>query len=157
MSYLDIKPGKYITKATRGGFGKSGTGTAYVAIEFPIEQETIFWYGYLSPAAAPRTFETLATLGFREDLDVKDGQFGPEHLEDKQVEIVIELQPNPNKDNRLEPKVKWINNLGGGKFANSSVQEIFGSQNSLKSAMVAARARLKIPTPANKVEDDLPF
>lgn len=163
-----IQAGTYTAKAVGGRFGNSGQkGTPGIAITFKIKDSTdvITWVGWLSEKSVERTMDTLAMLGFREDLDVKNNEFGPEHLADKEVSIVVAMEPGYKDATKSFPKVQWINELGGAKYGGLS-----STGNAvppgLKGMLAAARARngLKQPSQAPVMqqqtltaEGDLPF
>ena len=160
--------GTYIAKAIGGSFGNSSQkGTPGVAITFQVKDSTdrVTWIGWMSEKTIERTMDTVAMLGFREDLDVKDNKFGPEHLADKEVEIVVEMEPSQKDPMKSYPKVAWVNELGGAKFGGLSSTGNAVPKN-LKAMLAAARARTgqKAPTSTAPMmqesitaDGDLPF
>lgn len=179
MSLKDVQAGKYTAKAVEGAWGKSKEkGTPMVAVRFAFDndgsQEHLWWTGYLTNTVCPsgktvseNTFETLALLGYNDEKALVNDDNGnpcftcPEHLEDKEVSITVEVEDYNGKP---QHKIKWINALGGSIIAGMPVAQVLGSLN-LKAEMAAARARLGAPkpkstTPAIKPEtktEELPF
>jgi hypothetical protein len=179
MGMKDITAGKYVAKAMEGAFGKIGANaTPCVGVRFEFERapgikENIWHVMYLTDKAIEYTMDTLAgTLGYNENKDLikkPDGNmmFDRSFLTDKEVEIVIEMEPDHKDPNKIYPRIKWVNELGGGsRFAGLSVTEVFGSIN-LKAAAAAARARKGQPKAApvadtrqaapQATEEDIPF
>lgn len=166
MSLKDVKPGSYRAKAVQGAWGESPekkTPLVGVQFEFQCEgrMETIWHTMYLTQTqlkdgstVAQKTFETLAKLGYDESKDlIKDEKgnpwFNKQHLADKEVEIVIEIEKGD--DGKSYHKVRWVNELGGARVAGLPVAQVLGNMN-LKSEMAAARARLGTSAPKPKTE-----
>lgn len=149
-----VTAGTYLAKAIGGKFGKAQTGTDGISVKFKLKDtdETIHWVGWLSPKAVERTMETLAMLGFREDLDCVEGACTQEHFADKEVELVIENEPSQD-GTKTYAKVKWVNELGGNKF--SGLASSSGMPKDLKAQLAAARARLGKTKPQAETPKDL--
>jgi hypothetical protein len=132
MGYKDIKAGKYLATAITIAFGESKEKkTPQVGIEFSFATdtgtETLWWVGYFSDKAKERSLDTLGIVGFNGDVD------NIAFDKTKQVEVVVEME---EYDNKLKPKIKWVNELGGQKFANVEVTQV-------KATMVALNVDLK--------------
>lgn len=91
--------------------GESSSGTPRIEVQFyvqtPVEShgQKIIWYGYLTPAAMPRTVEALRTMGWTGN-DLRNlSTIGANN-----VQIVIEGEEYQGK---TYAKVKWVNSLGG--------------------------------------------
>lgn len=186
MSLKDVKPGSYKAKAVGGGWGKIGEKqTPFVGVNFefqpePGRKEQINALLYLTntelkngQTVSQKTFETLAKLGYNEDKPLtQDSQGNPvftkDHLADKEMEIVIEIEPDQSTPPKMYHRVKWINEIGGSQVAGLPVQQVLGNLN-LKAEMAAARARLGAPKPSSvtqsapaqqqkfATESDIPF
>lgn len=175
MALKDIKPGKYKARAVEGAWSHVGPKeTPAVGIHFEFmhesKMESIWHIMYLTQTAlkdgstvASKTFNTLAMLGYDETqplVNDEDGnpRFYSQHLADKEVEIVIEHEPNPKDPTKHYTKVRWVNELGGNQMAGKSVQSVLGNT-SLQAEMAAARARVgaKKPQSEQPHNKDIPF
>ena len=129
MGLMDIKAGNKTAKVTGGRFIQARTGTVGIEVVFRFEEdgaeERLSWIGWLSQNAIDRTMETLTdVLGFNGNDEV----YGPAEVardpslrgvlkdpaafnKEKVVELVVELERNPNND-KLYPRVKWVNDPG---------------------------------------------
>lgn len=123
MGFKDIKSGTYLAYPVRGAIAQSKKGTDEVDIEFEFETtektiEHIWGRFYLSEMTKERTFQTLAICGMNDDKD-----FDPDAPARRrnQVQIVIEMEEYEEK---VSPRVKWVNQLGGKKFSNLAPTEI---------------------------------
>jgi hypothetical protein len=118
---MSHNPGKYLARIVDANLLKSAKNTPTVALMFEYyateggEIKKIAWFGSLNGGAREHTVNALVRCGFKGDslIEVKKG---PSMFEDVEYEIVIENQPNPNKNNKIEPRVKWINTKGGSGF-----------------------------------------
>jgi hypothetical protein len=160
-----VPAGTHLAKAIGGKFGKAKTGTDGVSVRFKLKDsdQTIHWVGWLSPKAAERTMDTLAMLGFNEDAPLVDEGYTPAHFADKEVEVVIEHEPNED-GTKTYAKVKWVNEVGGNKF--NGLASTGTMPKDLKAQLAAARARLGKSKPGPAVpeapstpvgEDEIPF
>lgn len=162
-------PGRHIVEVAAHQLGESGTGTAHIAVLFESpEGARITWYGYLSDAALERTIASLRILGFdpAEHNGMLDALHGTKLLVSRKAEIVVELE---TYNGETRPKVKWVNDVGGGmgkgmeadkakSFAASLRQKILSAQPPKPSAKPGpARAPAAVPAGAIDPDDDLPF
>jgi hypothetical protein len=165
MSLKDVEPGKYRARAVKGAWSKVGdkktpaVGVLYQFEREPGQVEEIWHVMYLTTTMCgngftvqENTFNTLiGTLGYDESVDLyidDNGNpfFGPAHLADKEVEIVIEMEADRNDPTKSYHRVRWVNELGGSRLAGLSVDEVMGNT-SIKAAAAAARARLGVKKP----------
>lgn len=143
MSWKDIKPGKHIAKATRARFDQSSQkGTVFIEVEFELNEtkENLRWRGFLTEKTIEKTMEVMALLDWNNDEN-----FGPGSINTaKDVQLVVELEPDANDPTKEYPRVRWVNDLSGGKFTGmepAALKEKLGGVN-LKAEMAAARQRL---------------
>ncbi len=177
MSYKDIQPGKYKAHALGGVWtqvGKNATPCVSVNFEFessPGVKEKIAHQMYLTQTVLKdgstvmeKTMDTLiGTLGYNESKPlIQDSHGNPvfdyTFLADKEVEIVIELEPDQENPHKMYPRVRWVNEPNQSRFVGFPVEKVLGNIN-LKSAAAAARARMGTaqPAPQKPNQDDIPF
>ncbi len=162
---MDHQPGKYVARIVDANLLKSAKGTPTVALMMEYvaeggEMRKLPWFGSLSGGAYEITIDTLVKCGFRSD-NLADVAKGPSMFEDIDYEIVIDLEPNPNKGNKIEARVKWINLKGGSGFqkkmeSQDAVELCKGFD--IKGALMEARLRLgrKKPDAVPAAEIPLP-
>lgn len=119
-----IQAGTWPVEVDATFLGKSSKkGTGYVGVRFKDETgDTITAYLYTSDAAIARTVETLERLGW--SLSASNGDLFTLHetnlIVGAKCEIVVE---DEEYDGKWRPKVKWINELGGGGRAEGMAAE----------------------------------
>lgn len=143
MSWKDIAPGKYLAKAVRARFDQSSQkGTVFIEVEFVLNEsgDNLRWRGFLTEKTIERTMETMALLDWNNDEN-----FGPGSVNvNKDVQLVVELEPDQADPTKEYPRVRWVNDLSGSKFTGmepAALKEKLGGVN-LKAEMQAARQRL---------------
>lgn len=128
------------------------------AISFDTEDGgTIEWLGWMTEKAYERTLDKLAELQFDEakaPLIDSNGEayFKAQHFGVKEVELVVEMEPDYKDPKKEWPRVKWINLPGGTRKASATVTKL---PSDFKSQMAAARARTGAAAP--KSTDEIPF
>jgi hypothetical protein len=164
-----IGAGRHAVKVVNHQLGKSSTGTAHVAVLFEDpEGGRITWYGYLTDAALERTIASLRILGW--DPTKHDGRIDSLHnsglLVDAEAEVVVEME---TYNGETRPKVKWVNEVGGGMGEGMPAEEALSFASSLRQKILSAQPPKpnSRPGPARQpagvgadtdgVDDDLPF
>lgn len=171
MGYKDITEGSKTARVVAGRFIQSEKGTMGIEVAFKFKQgeneERITWVGWLTANSIQRTMTTLVdVLGFNGDdepmpgtSDLKPGSLNTQ----KDVELVVEMETYEGKTN---PRVKWVNNLGGGGFKAIAPATIKSQLNALgfKAAFFAARSQsdagVVASAPAAKAhipDEEVPF
>lgn len=123
-----VKPGKYIAKIVDAMLMTSAAGNPMVAIMMEFKDEAgnprrMTWFGATAGGAREITIPTLVRCGFKSD-DLADVSLGKEAFNyDSDYEVVVDNEPNPKKGNALEPRLKWINLVGGGTFRERMTKE----------------------------------
>jgi hypothetical protein len=153
MGWKDIKPGKYLAKATRIRMGESSQkGTPFIEVEFKLNDidEHVRWKGYLSEKTLERTMEVLAFLEYNDDDLFRPGCIN----QGKDAQLVIELEPEIKDATKEYPKVQWVNDPAKEvKFEGldpAQMKAKLGGIN-LKAEMMAARQRLGLKTPVKNM------
>lgn len=165
--------GRHLVQVASHVLGRSGTkGTPHVAVLFEdANGDRITWYGYLTDAALEGTMKALGVLGW--DPMKFDGRVdslnGTDLLRGQEAEIVVEME---EWNGEPRPKVKWVNEPGGGglgdgmsqdeasSFAADLRQRILSAPKPKVSAAPGhARPRPSAAVPAGVDDDldDLPF
>lgn len=171
MSYKDITEGTKTGKALAARFVKSpekGTPGIEVAFEFMEPStgalERLMWIGWLSERAIENTMNVLTNIlgcNGNEQTD-ENGVFkDPKFLDyGREVALVVELEKYLDKDNneKFSPKIKWVNTLGGSKFANVEPETVKSelAQVGFKAAFLASRGSTGMPMPAKEVKNYAP-
>lgn len=113
--------GKHIARVVDSAIWKSEKGNPVAVLMFEYKDQNanphqIAWFGHLAGGAREITVDTLVRVGFKSN-DLSDLNLGKECLDfEKDYEIVIANEPNPNKGNQLMSRVKWVNLPGGSGF-----------------------------------------
>lgn len=120
-------PGKYLARVVDAAVWESkGLPVAVLMFEYRDTNgnpHQIAWFGHLSGGAREITVDALVRVGFKSN-DLSDLNRGKEVLDsEKDFEIVVANEPNPNKGNTLTSRVKWINLPGGSGFRERMTQE----------------------------------
>jgi hypothetical protein len=169
---MAIGIGRHLVKVIGHVLGRSSTGTPHIAVLFEnvSSGDRITWYGYLSDKALERTITSLEVLGW--DAAAHGGQIdrlhGTDVLVGHEAEIVVEMEVYEGKAN---PKVKWVNAVGGGlgdgmpadeavTFGASMRQKILSAAASKPKANPKpgpARAPAAVAAGTVDQDDDLPF
>lgn len=149
-------PGKYTAKAVAIRFVKPKDNLG-VEIRFEFKNQDgglaqLSWVGWLSERAMKNTMRTLVNvLGYNGDDETvnvpeSDPSFGMIKNQDcidrkKEVQLVIENETNPENE-KVYPRIKWVNELGGGQFAGASPEVVKNDLNALgfKAAFLAQKA-----------------
>lgn len=110
--------GRHVAKV-RGQvvLGRTSKGKEQIVVQFEnAEGQHATWYGFFSSAALPYTLERLETCGW--DGEADGWNVSKLHRSDKlagnEVELVIEEE---EYDGKKTPKIRWINEVGGGAVA----------------------------------------
>ncbi len=178
MGIKDIKAGKYTgaiasikhpetQEEMAGKVIISGKGTQGVQFIFEFEREAgakerLMWTGWLTEAAKERTFETLAMLGFNEEVKViGNEQFFPRSsfVNSPPVQLVVDLEPQLNADQtpKLDPtthqpmfypRISWVNDMNKFGFSKSENGAMLTGIN-LKQEMLVARQKLGLGAPGS--------
>ena len=167
-----IKAGTYKAKLLDCGLIQAKSGAPVVTLQMGfVDQDGVSkrltWFGAMSGGAVDITVPTLVRMGFKSDniADVANGIEMFNHEAD--YEIVVTLEPNPKKNNALEPRINFINLPGGSGFRNKmskddAVKMCVGFD--FKADFMLARAKLGVAKPSTmskmtEVEtiEDLPF
>lgn len=168
MSVIGI--GRHVVRVVSHVVGKSGTGTPHVSVLFEdVNGDRITWYGYLTDKAMERTIASLQILGW--DAVADNGLVhklnGTDALVGAEAEIVVEMEEWEGKPT---PKVKWVNEVGGGMAKPLPEEEAATFAASIRTKVLsAARPQANNrPGPAKQpaaagapaaddFDDDLPF
>lgn len=165
-----IGAGRHGVKVVNHVLGRSGTGTPHVAVLFEDGAgDRITWYGYLSDAALERTVASLQILGWdpkEHGGDVK-ALNGTGILAEAEADIVVEME---TYEGETRPKVKWVNEPGGGLGAGMDAVEADAFSASLRQKVLSAAkpkpngqrgpARASAPAASASgpgLDDDLPW
>lgn len=141
MGYYDIKAGDKIGKVVAARFIESKAGKLGMEIQFRFEEgqsfETLNWVGWLTESAMKYTMDTLVNvLGYNGSKEVdNNGVLTDKNaFEDKEVKLVVEIDPRLNAEGVhqidrngepiYDPRIKWVNSLGGSGFAGVQVQTL---------------------------------
>jgi hypothetical protein len=139
-----IAEGSYKARAGEHVWGRAGTGTEQVVVDFEIQEgefkgQHASWRGFFTDGTQERTLKSLERAGWDgKDLVRLDG------LGSKDVNITIEHEEN-NEGKRFH-KVAWVNS-GGNLSVKSKMTD---------DEVRALQARLT-GRPAPKKTDDVPF
>lgn len=141
--------GTHLVKVADHALTKSSTGKQRVSVQFEAETDAgvdrITWDGYLTDAAYGYTVDSLRILGWKPEEH--DGMVtslnGTRILVGNEVEIVVETEEYEGK---YTPKVKWINNPGGGMGAAMEEDEADAFAKQLRQKILSATK----PTPSAK-------
>ena len=171
-----IGAGRHRVQVASHQLGKSSTGTPHIAVLFEdINGDRITYYGYLTDAALEHTLKALGALGW--DPMQHDGRIdslnGTDLLVGREADIVVEVEIYNNEP---RPKVKWVNEPGGGGLGEAMAQDDANAfaADLRKKILSAPRPKVntqpgpakpaapaKAPAPAgglpDEFEDDLPF
>ncbi len=166
---MAIGAGRHHVQVVGHVLGRSGTGTPHIAVLFEdVNGDRVTWYGYLTDAAMERTVRSLQVLGW--DPMADGGRIeqlnGTQRLAGAEAEIVVEMETFEGK---TQPKVKWVNEVGGGLGEGMPPQEATAFSASIRAKILSA-AKPKPngqPGPAQGpvvsqaagpgLDDDLPF
>lgn len=154
---MTISNGTYRASIERAYVTKIGAKqTDSFNIDFRLKEmpSSITWNGWMSEKAYERTLETLARLGFDESTppeSLPDGstQYTAAHFSEKEVELVIEQEPDLKDPNRMWPRIKWVNIPSETKFTSAPIKGALPTD--FKSQLAGARAKLgikKSPSPS---------
>lgn len=148
---MSLTPGKYRVRAVAHKFGRAGTGTEQIAVDFEVAEgpyagEHITWYGFFTDATEERTLESLRYCGWQGD-DLTDlSTLGSEECE-------IDVGEETYEGNR-QLKVKWVNRPGSGGVAmkdEMSPDELHSFAQRMKGRILAmGSAKPGTPRPAAK-------
>lgn len=127
-------------------------------ILFDTDEGSIAWLGYMTEKAYERTLNKLAELQFDETKPpLMDAQgepyFKASHFGVKEVELVVEMEPDYKDPKKEWPRIKWINLPSGASKAGATVSKL---PVDFKAQMAAARARTGVAAPT-KSSDEIPF
>lgn len=156
-----ITAGEKIAKATGIRFieNKEKTNLAF-QVSFDFKEgdkvQRLYWHGWTGPNSQPHTIKTLnEVLEWNGDDttmsvlpgDPKEGMLANQDCinRSKEVSIVVEIE---TYDGKQYPKIKWVNNVGGGQFAGVSpqvIQERLGASG-FKAAFMLAKGNSAIPS-----------
>lgn len=166
-----IAEGKYLAKAIGGKYGVSSekkTPGVAVTVEFTYENKPhqLTWRGWFSEKTSERTIEALAIMGFDESKAVGQEGFGREHFDGSEFEIVVEHESFVGQDGtqKVSPKVKWVNRVGGSSFGfadNVEVKSVLAGID-LKKEMLVARQKLGLKKQVKNhaptlADEEIPF
>lgn len=118
-----ITPGKYEARIVNYDITEDKKGNPQVAVLFSFTDQEgpkeYTWYGGLSTEGGRKvTLKALLTMGFK-GKNVADLAGGVEsHALNVSTPVEIDIQ-NEDYQGKVYTKVKWINRLGGAKFANA--------------------------------------
>ncbi|HWR21006.1 MAG TPA: hypothetical protein VN444_04000 [Verrucomicrobiae bacterium] len=103
--------GTYRAQAVDGHLGLTSKSNEQIVVKFvivdgPQKDQTVSWYGFFSDACFDRTIQSLRYCGWQGD-DVSDMA----GIDRNDVDIVVEHDEYQGK---VTPKVRWINQVGGG-------------------------------------------
>ncbi len=181
MGYRDITAGKKIAKPIAMRFMKSEkTGTRGIEVMFEFKElvvgstERLGWQGWIEGARKQgesdqdyhkrsseqmaRTMDKLVNvLGYNGSEECnEEGIFtDPKVINfDMEVELVVEVQMYNGKAN---PKIAWVNRIGGSAFTGCSRESVKGSLDALgfKGAFLAANQTKSGLKPIS--DDQVPF
>lgn len=76
------------------------------------------WFGSLAEGRAREiTLEALVTMGFQGD-DLSDLLKYPENALDKNRDLRLVVEYEPDGNGEPKPRIRWVNDVNGGKFKN---------------------------------------
>ncbi len=177
MGYKDITPGDRIGRAIAARLIKSPEkGTPGIEVAFEFEEpstgnmERLNWIGWLSAAAIEYTMETLVSVletNGKEDVDANGVFTDPGFINTKkEVTLVIDLEEYADKKTgeiKASPKIKFVNNIGGSKFANLTPEIVktelaaTGFRAAFLAAKQASNQSAPPPSGIRPKEEALPF
>jgi hypothetical protein len=144
-----IEAGRYKARGVEAALGVTGTGKEQVAVlvevtDGPAKGEQLTWYGFFTDATVERTFESLRYLGWSGD-DLTDLR----GIDANEVTIIVEHETG--SDNKVRPRVKWINAPGGGLAMKDKMPENAARAFAQRMRGFAVASRNKAPkaAPAN--------
>lgn len=122
---MDIQPGKYEARIVNYEITQTKQGDPQVQVLFEYhpggERHEIVWYGNLTHEVGRKiALKALLAMGFnRKNIaDLAEGYQSGALDADTPVEIEVERRDKKNGPGTFLA-VKWVNRLGGGKFANA--------------------------------------
>lgn len=154
MGYRDITAGDKIGKAVAARLVQSPEKkTPGIEVAFEFEEpstgnrESLNWIGWLSEKAMENTMDTLVNVLDSNGVETTNaaGVFiDPCFLnKEKEVRLVVDLEKYTNEKNeeKYYPKIQWVNNLGGSKFAACTPEVVKSTlaQVGFKAAFLAAK------------------
>jgi hypothetical protein len=172
---MNIEDGTYTAVARQWEFGLTKGGADQVAVQFeivegPYKGYTLTWYGYFTDKTTKRTMESLRYCGWRsDDISTLEG------MGSLLVQIVVaqEEQTEGKNAGKTYPKVRWVNQLGGGgpikleKPMDAGQKKMFAARMRMHAKQVPvvkggyaapteSPSRADTETPSG-TEDDIPF
>lgn len=174
-----VSPGKYNAKATAIRFVKPKDNIGIeVKFQFSTQEglASMNWVGWITEKAMPNTLRTLVNVleynGDEETVSVpeNDPRFGLLKNQDcinRNKEVQLAIDHEPNQEGKMFARIKWVNELGGGQFAGASPEIVKNDLNAVgfKAAFLAMKqGKQTEPSPAAKafqaqmpLETDVPF
>lgn len=157
---MEIQAGDKIAKIIAARLIETPKGSEAVEVDFSFmegdKKTSLPWQGYNSPAALEFTKKTLKLLGYNgseavnEDgifTDPKAFSYGKEF---KLVVVIDEVQGDNGKVYK-NPKIKYVNGLGGGQYAGLSVAKVKSFFKRLN-----GKADTQAPAPFDQ-DEEVPF
>lgn len=147
---MEIFAGKFEAKVVDYGIKQTKSGAQQIVVRFRWNDEfELNWYGSLNEGKAREiTVKTLEILGMssNEIWNLADGIESGMLDTDKLVSISVEKETGT--DGKIYPKIKWVNELGGGGVKGLTKEEA-------KAALKGMSFGIK---PVKKVDKvDIPF
>lgn len=163
MGYKDIVAGDKIAKPLALRFVKSPkTGTPGIEVSFEFEEpsvgsiERLNWVGWLTKAAIGHTMKTLVEVleyNGSKTTDANGVLTDPKVINfNKEVKLVIELEANP-EDQKMHPKIKWVNNLGGSAYVGLTPESVKSDLASLGFDAAFQEAKTEVKQSGKKLGD----
>jgi hypothetical protein len=117
-----LPAGTYRAQALDGHLGYTSKGKEQIVVKFvivdgPQKDQALTWFGFFSDACFDRTIQSLRYCGWQGD-DVSDLSGIDRHA----VDLVVEHDEYQGK---VTPKVRWINQIGGGLGMSAAQAEEF--------------------------------
>ena len=139
MGIKDITAGTKKAKPIAARFIETDKGTPGIEVAFEFDNERLTWVGWMTEKAQERSVKILVeVLGWNgsEAVDAEGVFTDPKAFSfGKDVEVVVELETYEGK---TYPKIKWVNNLGGGsQFSGAAPTKI--KSLGLKALFLAAK------------------
>jgi len=141
-----IPAATYRAQAIDGHLGFTSKGNEQVVVRFeivdgPQKDQSIQWFGFFTEACFDRTIQSLRHCGWKgDDVSELTG------IDTREVDIVVEHDTYQGK---VTPKVRWVNQAGGGVGMSPVQAADFAA--SIKARIAGMKAR------EPEVDQEVPF
>ncbi|AFC22529.1 hypothetical protein phi1422_0009 [Bdellovibrio phage phi1422] len=172
MGIKDITPGRRNAKLKGARFIESGKGKPGLECSFEFTEpttdmpETLTWVGWLSDAAIENTMKTVVgVLEYNGSEKVNDqGELTDRAAfnYEKEIQITIEMEERKDAEGNLkldknsnpiiDPRIKWVNNIGGSAYTGLTVDKVSSSLKAVGFRAAFLAAQKEHGKPAEKKE-----